>query len=50
MRRSDVARVMELIGCGESGGKPHAVQSLRDLVNGTMVAKRLECGELAPAF
>ena len=40
----------ELIGCGESGGKPHAVQTLRAIVSATVIAKRLECGELAPAF
>ena len=50
MRLVDVSRGAELMGCGKSGGKPHAVQTLRDIVSGTVFAKRLECCELAPAF
>ena len=50
MRLVDVSRGAELMGCGKSGGKPRAVQTLRDIVSGIVFAKRLECGELAPAF
>jgi hypothetical protein len=40
----------QALSASESGGKPHALQTLRAVCQPLIVAKRLECGRFSAAF